>query len=248
VRLSPYLAGLGAALVSAALPCSAQLDLPTRQGLPILTRTDARAMSSLAPGVDWPFIRTINGRQDTRVGWASAVSLMRGLAEGYRPSACYFDNRTHSPKGYWSALERALVRRTCQTRRDRPCLSFTQATCDDDPGDGSRTSGDTIGTVGGRIEFDPATASADEHAVRFDVFLRAEGALDDAASPTALAVLTPRRTGPFAPLPGELVHFTLSEVGTLVAEDWLTADEHGLVHTALVPLATVRREARFTRE
>ena len=223
------------------------LDLPTRSGLPVLTRTNARAMASLSPLVDWPMIRTINGREDTRVGWASAVSLFAGLAETWRPAANYFDDRVHSPKDYWGGVERALVKRTCLARRDRPLLRFDDCTLDDDPGDGTRTSGTTIGTLGARVDFDPLTASASELALRFDVYLRAEGTLDDAPVASGFATLTPRRTGLFAPAPGDVVHFTLLEGETLVDEQWLVADELGLVHAASVPLAKKRRTATFTR-
>jgi hypothetical protein len=224
------------------------LDLPMRSGQPVLARTNARTMALLAPGADWPMIRTINGRQDTRVGWASAVTLYTGLAETWRPSADYFDNRTHSPKGYWSTLERALVKRTCAARRDRPLLCFSACSCDDDPGDGARTSGDTVGTIGGRVDFDALHATASALELDYSVYLRAEGALDDAGVATGFAVLTPRRTGAFAPAPGEVVHFTLSSGSTLVDEHWLTADELGLVHTPPVPLSLTPRTARFVRE
>src|SRR5262249_38575031 len=60
-----------------------------------------------------------------------------------------------------------------------------------------------------------------------------------------MAVLTPRRTAPFAPEPGAAVHFTLTENGMLVAEHLLFADANGLVRTPLVPLALARRHARF---
>ena len=221
------------------------LDLPMRSGLTVLERTNARTMANLAPAVDWPVIRTLNGRADTRVGWASAVGLFAGLDETFRPSASYFDDHTHSSKGYWSPLERTLVQRTCQVRRDRPSLRFSACTLDDDAGNGSRTSGDTIGTLGGRVDYDPETAASAPGWVRFDVFVRDEGALDDAAIARGQAVLTPRRTGSFVPAPGESVYFTLREGADLLEEHWLLADELGLVHTPPVPLSTTRREARF---
>ncbi len=223
------------------------LDLPTRAGLGVLERTAARFMANRAPSVDWPPIRAINGRQDTRVGWASAVSMAAGCAQTFRPAALYFDSRTHSPKGYWGALERALVQRTCQTRRDQPILCFTDSTLDDDIGDGARDSGDAIGAAGAYALHDPLTATTSEHELACDVYLRDEGALDDAPAPSGSAALTPRRTGPFVLAPGEPVSFTLSEGGALLEEHLLCADEHALVHTPPVPLSTLRRRARFER-
>ncbi len=224
------------------------LDLRLRgSGLGLLTRTTARAMAQLDPGEDWPVIRTLDGRNDLRVGWRSALDLHAGLAETWRPAVMYFDERTHSGRGTWTALERKLVQRTCQVRRDRPSLRFSACTLDDDPGDGTRGDGSASGTLNGRVEYDALTAAATPDSVRFDVFLRGQKAPDDAQTSLGYVGLTPRRTGPFAPAPGELVHFTLREGTALVAEHWLTADAHGLVHTPLVPLTLARREARFTR-
>lgn len=223
------------------------LDLATPSGLPILTRTNARAMARLDRQLDWPLIRTLDGRWDERVGWASAVALYEGLAETWRPAAHYFDERVHAGTGDWSALERTLVLRTCRVRRDRPSLHFGAFTLDDEAGDGRRTRGDDVGTLAGRVEYDPATATATSTLARFDVYLRDEGALDDAQASTGFAVLTPRRTGAFAPAPGEAVRFTLLQGSTKIAEHWLTADAYGLVHTPPVPLTTTRRQARFER-
>ena len=223
------------------------LDLPVRSGPGILERTDARFMARLDPAADWPLIRTLDGRGDQRVGWRSAVGLYAALAETWRPAVSYFDERAHGAIGYWSPLERKLVERTCQVRSDRPSLRFTNCTLDADAGDGTRTSGDAIGALNGAVEYDPLTATATPDAVRFDVFLRAQGALDDAQATSALVELTPRRAVPFALAAGELVRFTLREGATLVREHWLSADPYGLVHTPPVPLSRARREARFER-
>jgi pimeloyl-ACP methyl ester carboxylesterase len=223
------------------------LDLLTRTGLPILERTNASFMAARDPSQDWPVVRTINGRSDETVGWMSAVGLYAGLAAAGRPAVHYFDERTHEPDGYWRGVERRLLTRTLQTRRDRPSLRFGNCTLDDDPGDGARTSGDLIGTINGYVDYDPHTAHADETALDFDVYVRNEGALDDAPRPRALATLEPWRTGAFRPVSGEAVHYTLRHGNALVDEHLLFADEFGHVRTPPTPLDTSRRAARFER-
>ena len=223
------------------------LDLPLPSGLGVLERTSSPFMAHLDPARDWPLIRTIDGRQDTRVGWRSAVGLYGALRETWRPAVEYFDERAHAQRGHWSGLERKLVERTCLARLDRPSLCFTSCSLDEDAGDGERTDGDTYGTLAGHVEYDPLTAAASADDVRFDVYLRAQGALDDAKVGAGYAELTPRRTAPFALVPGEGVHFTLHEGADLVDEQWLVADELGFVHTAFVPLSKTRRAARFER-
>jgi alpha/beta hydrolase family protein len=223
------------------------LNLRTLQGPRILERFRARHMANLEPAVDWPVIRTISGRNDETVGWSSSVDLFAGLAEANRPAVHYFDERTHTPLGYWLTLERTLLGRTCKVRRDRPSLRFERCSLDDDPGDGRRTDGDPVGTINGYLEYDPETAAATASGLDFDVYLRDSGVLDDSPSATGWAGLTPRRTGPFALAAGERVRFTLRENGVLVDDHVLQADAHGLVHTPLVPLERTTRRARFER-
>jgi len=222
-------------------------NLPTLDGLPILTRTNALAMSRLDLARDWPLVRTINGRNDGTVGWSSAVELMHGLAEDLRPAVHYWDEREHTPLGYWRDLERTLLKRTFQLRRNRPILRFTQCSFDQDPGDGTRTTGDTIGSINAAVDFDAASATASADALSFEVYLRDAGMLDDAPAASGRAVLTPRRTGPFQPAPGSLVRYELRENGVLVDEHVLPADGLGRVQTPAVPLSRVQRVARFER-
>jgi hypothetical protein len=223
------------------------LDLRTRDGISILERTRAVFMAGHDLSREWPVLRTINGRNDETVGWTSAVGLFAGLAQLGRPAVHYFDERTHNPIGYWRGLERQLLKRTCQTRRDRPTLRFTGCTLDGDPGQGSRTEGDAVGTINGYLDYDPLTASSSADALDFDVYLRDEGALDDAPEARAWAQLGPWRTGPFAPQPGEAVLYTLRAGGRLVDEHLLFADAHGRVRTPPAPLDSTRRAARFER-
>ena len=223
------------------------LGLRMRSGLPVVDRMHASFMANRNLGEDWPVIRTISGRNDETVGWMSAVDLFEGLAAAHRPAIHYFDERTHTPRGYWVSLERTLLRRMTTTRRDRPSLRFERLTLDDDPGNGLKTDGDPIGTINGYVEYDTATARAKPGGLFFDVYLRAEGFLDDAPEATGWARMTPRRMGDFAVASGDRLLFTLREGGVTVDQHVLKADEHGLVHTPFAPLSRTPREAQFER-
>lgn len=224
-----------------------KLDLETRQGLPILERTNAVFMASRDPSQEWPVLRTLSGRHDETVGWMSAVGFMRGLAEIGRPAVHYFDERTHNPNGYWRPLERTLLGRTFRTRRDRPSLSFTACSLDDEPGDGTRMDGDQVGTLNGYVDYDPATASATSNKLEFQVFVRDEGVLDDSPAPRAWAELGPWRTQSFTLAPGEAVLYTLLAGANVVDHHLLFADAWGHVRTPLAPLDTSSRTCRFER-
>ena len=223
------------------------LGLETQSGLSILQRTNASFMAAYEPWRDWPVIRTLNGRNDETVGWMSAVELFEGLSRAARPAVHYFDERTHNPNGYWRDLERALLGRTFQTRRDRPSLRFDDCSLDDDAGNGSRTSGDEVGAINAYVEYDTATASGNETLLEYDVYLRDSGALDDSPSSRGTVKMTPCRTGAFRPEPGEAVHYTLREGNVLKEERLLFADEHGRVRTPAASVQRDHREVRFER-
>jgi hypothetical protein len=224
------------------------LDLAMRSGLSVWLRTNAAYMATRDPGLDWPVIRTISGRMDGTVGWSSFVELAGALQQAGRPAIHYFDDRDHSPRGYWQPLERALLTRTFAIRRDRPQLRFDGCTLDDRIGSGDPLDGDLLGAVGAYVDYDPASASATASELRFDVALREEGALDDAPAPNGWARLVPRRTAPFVLGAQDMVHFQLWQGALLRDEHWLVPDADGLVTTPLVPVSLYSREARFVRE
>jgi hypothetical protein len=223
-----------------------ELDLSTDSGLGILERTDAAFLASLDPAREWPLIRTLNGRNDPVVGWRSAPRLFAGLAAAHRPAVHYFDLSDHSPFGYWQPLERSLLARTCSTRRDRPALRFEECSLDDDPGDGDPLLGDPVGTINGYVDYDPRTVRTGPDFAEFDVYLRANGRLDDAPAEAGRARLTPRRLGASVAA-GDAVRYTLRAGALLLDEELLFPDQHGLVHTPLAPLAQEPRCARFER-
>lgn len=223
------------------------LDLPMRSGLSVWLRTNGAYMATMDPALDWPVVRTISGRLDETVGWSSFVELAGGMKAAKRPAVHYFDDRDHSPRGYWHDLERPLLNRTFAIRRDRPLLRFDDCTLDQRIGNGDRLDGDLIGTVGGYVEYDAATAARSATALDFDVFLRAQGTLDDSPAANAWVRLTPRRTGPFALGSQDLVRFRLEEGTLLRDEHWLAPDENGLVTTPLAPVSLTARHASFTR-
>ena len=219
-------------------------------GLRIFDRMNVSVVAPFPADAPGPVIRTINGRNDMTVGWSSAPALYRALAETQQPAVHYFDDRSHNPFGYWMDAEEDLLERTFATRRNLPSLHFGGLTIDDNPGTGSATEGDLIGCLSCYVDYDPQTAFSDSQSCRFDVFLRNQGALDDAPLDRAHVVLTPGRTGPFSPEPGTPVLFTLTEgpePGVLVDTQILLTDGNGRVHTGEVEVTITPRKAVFAR-
>jgi len=233
-------------LGSTALNLTIAAGVPSA-GLRTYDRLNAGARPPFPPGAPGPVIRTINGRNDTTVGWSSAPTLYNALAAVHQPAVHYFDERSHNPFGFWRGAERALLARTFSTHRDRPSLHFSGLTLDDNAGSGPSTAGDPVGCLNCYVDYDLETAVSDVLSCQFDVYLRNEGALDDAPAATAQVVLTPGRTGSFALQPGTAVMFTLSEGTALIDSQVLIADGNGRIHTSPVQVSLARRRARFER-
>jgi hypothetical protein len=221
-------------------------NLYTDTGMPVFERLDATTVSQFNPSAKWPFIRTINGRNDPVVGWASTWNLFEGLSTASRPACHYFDESHHGPDGFWvDNLQDELVRRTFNHRSDLPSLRFSDFTLDSDPGDGDPTQGTLIGNLGGSVEFNPNSCTENAGQLVFDVSLRAEGAADDASQSGSRVRLTPRPAGDFQPGPGEFLRYTLRDTGELVDEHLLFPDSRGLFTTPPAPILTRSRKARF---
>jgi hypothetical protein len=125
-------------------------------------------------------------------------------------------------------------------------LRFDECSLDDDPGDGDPLDGDPIGTVNGYVDYDPRTVRVGSDFAEFDVYLRANGRLDDAPEQSGRARLTPRRLGASV-ISGDAVRYTLRAGAMLLGEELLFPDQHGLVHAPFAPLAAEPRVARFER-
>ena len=221
-------------------------NLPTDNGIPVFDRLNTSTFTQFNPSTRWPFIRTISGRNDSVVGWFSTWNLYAGLTVAGRSAAHYFDQSEHGPDGFWiENLQNDLIGRTFEHRSDIPSLAFSDFTLDGNPGDGQPSDGDAIGNLGGSIEFNPETATETSSQLAFDVYLRSEGAADDAQQSGSRVRLTPRAAGNFQPDSNQFIRFTLRDSGELVDEHLLFPDAKGLFTTPPSPILTQPRVARF---
>lgn len=220
-------------------------DLVLPGGMAAYDRANASFMARRNLAEDWPFVRTLNGRNDETVGWLATWNFFEAMREARRPAVHYFDDHIHGPNGHWRPLHDTLLRRTFATRLDRPMLRFSDFSLDQSHGDGARHSGDLIGAINASIDYDPETARREGSRLSFDVFLRGGEDMDATAAPFGTVRLTPRRFGEPRLPAGSLVRYTLSEGLELKDERLLLADEHGLVETPPTPVTHTPRTARF---
>jgi len=139
--------------VPANLPCSA--------GLPVYELLDHGAMASRIEPQAVPPLFGFNGKNDTTVGWAEKVGFYEAMRQARQGGCFFFDSRSHlSGIPAWVNMQDETYLFRFTTKRSFPALSNCSA--DDDPGDGTATSGDSIGTVNGFVEWDTSLVDLPE--------------------------------------------------------------------------------------
>lgn len=138
------------------------------------------------------------GRADAVTGWTEKPAFFRAARWNQQPIRFYWDTRSHSTSGAWSSLEARLFQEMLDVRLDRPVPVMTTPGLDDDPGDGGRFSGDTIGTIGGYVTYDAKTVTESAAKVSFVCRLRDDASRRDHAKvASAFVDMTLRRLNLF---------------------------------------------------
>lgn len=178
-------------------------NLLAEGGEPVYDELDDGVLAARLAAVSMPPMIAFNGRNDTVVGWAEKIGFYAAMQTHRHGGAFFFDQRRHDGSGaVWGPQQN--VRTLYRYRTDRSYPALTNADCDDDPGNGSLASGDTLGTINGHLDWD--TAMTDE-LDGWGCVLRTR----DLASTSGLVLgpdsarvdVTPRRLQRFAPIPGE---------------------------------------------
>lgn len=172
------------------------------------------------------------GRADTVTGWSEKPAFMRAARDAKQPMRFYWDLRSHTTTDAWTPLEPALFDEMLAVRLDRPYPTFSSPRIDDDAGDGNRLVGRAIGTIGGYIDFDPASVVETSTKVEFDFGLRNDTTrLDNAKVSSVLVDLTLRRVTKM-PLRGDTIYTVRTYDKTtqaLLEERLTTLDASGLL-------------------
>lgn len=95
------------------------------------------------------------GRADTVVGWPEKVAYASAMQTHRIGGALFWDTRRHfdDPNTVpWKPTQTA--RRMHAFRLDRSFPALSRCSADDDMGDGSPASGDSMGTINGRLDWD----------------------------------------------------------------------------------------------
>ncbi|MBX7108731.1 MAG: hypothetical protein K1X61_08810 [Chitinophagales bacterium] len=147
---------------------------------------------------DLPPIYAINGKMDSTVGWTEKTvyydSVTANAAGGYY----FWDQRSHgAAEGFWTIENFDLFR----YRRNCSYPAFSKNSLDEDPGNGSRTSGELYGSVNGSLDW-TADVSDSINSWTVRCFVRNLYGADSQLvvyPESALVSVTPRRLQQFHP-------------------------------------------------
>ncbi|MBI1796986.1 MAG: T9SS type A sorting domain-containing protein [Candidatus Eisenbacteria bacterium] len=213
-------------------------DLPTDDGTLVFNRLNAGFLARQLANRYVPPIIAFNGRNDVIVGWAEKPIFYGVMRDTRAGGQFYWDTRTHwsSETAAWKPMFDYMYIYRYRSDRSFPALSNCSA--DNNAGNGMATSGDSVGTINGYVEWDPTVI---DDANRWQVSLHSRtlqtlwGALPP---PDSMTVdVTPRRLQSFVVTP--LGAYTWSERnvgGVLVATGRVLADVNGIITVPGVPV------------
>jgi len=224
-------------------------DLPSSEGWPIFDALNDGFMVHAKRSMSLPPIIAFNGRWDTTVGWAEKIPFYGAVRDAQESACFYWDPRDHlgSATAAWAPLQNPSYLHRFRTNLSFPALSHCSA--DNDPGDGTVASGDSVGCINGYVQWD--TLFVDQaDAWQTTLSLRDLPMLSGTAvSPESLtADVTPRRTQAFRPAANTVCSYEVVRVanGTLVMKGIATSDSLGLVTVPAVKIYRSGSRLRLT--
>jgi pimeloyl-ACP methyl ester carboxylesterase len=208
-------------------------NLPGSEGLPIYVQMndDSLAARTEQRGAVW----TVNfsGRHDETVGWKEKLGYFESMRVHRQGHTEYWDNRDHGgiaiPGGMAPNLNLQYLYRF---RSTLSWPAFSNCSADNVVGDGTAASGDSLGTINGYMEWNPAvTDNNDAWAVALST--RGLSTLwGPLPAPESLTVdVTPRRLQHFHPSVGAAIDWTARRASdnALVQTGTVNVDALGLV-------------------
>ena len=222
-------------------------NLPASDGGSIYQRLNDGWVAGTMRPVAVPPIIAFNGRNDVTVGWAEKIAFYHDMAAARQGSYFFWDTRDHlnNSNAAWTPTQDVRYIYRFRTNRSFPALS--SCSVDNNPGDGSLASGDSVGCINGWVEWDTTLVDRPD---RWETRLwtrdlpQLQGWV---SGPDSVTVdVTPRRLQQFVVVDGATYHYTVvrSSDGAVVQDGTLSPDES---HLLTVPQARVYRGGTVVR-
>jgi hypothetical protein len=217
-------------------------NLPTSEGSPVYAEMNDDSLAAFAARGGAAFLVNFAGRHDFTVGWAEKRGFYSAMETNRQGGIQYWDNRDHGGATYPGALAPMFdLHYLYRFRSNLSWPAFSRCSTDGNPGDFTATTGDSVGTLNGYLDWDPALVDS---SLQWQVVLRTRGLSTlwgPLPAPESLKVdVTPRRVQRFKPAPGLAVTWTATRLadGAKVQSGTVNVDALGLV---TVPAVRVDR-------
>lgn len=218
------------------------VDLPTIEGVPVFDWMDGRSLAQRYRRRGSAPIIAFAGRQDVIVSWEEKPRLFEALQANQAGETWFWDNREHSVPSWQVTWEPEMLdeQQLYRYRLDLSYPALSNCTADSDPGDGSPTSGDIVGTMNGFVQWDEELVDTRD---RWEVVLRPHTLHTrdgDLQPPSAIATdVTPRRLQKFLVTDRTSYRYTVEDVvtGEPLASGVLNCDGEYLLTVPQVPVS-----------
>lgn len=183
------------------------LDPITGESLSIYETLDAKTLLHVEEDLSLPLIFDVHGKKDVTVAWSSKIIDWFDSLEANRTGGVfYWDQRTHGGDGK-NFLPEETTPDFFRYRTDKAYPAFSYCSINQDPGNGSVTSGDKYGAYNGYLDWeDNITDNTCDFTV--NVFLKnfyVGGVLDGEQYNTCKTDISFRRLQNFQPNAGQTI-------------------------------------------
>ena len=148
---SGFNTGMGLRDVADRLWGTVGTNLPFARGGNTYDWLDGSWVAAHTGAVALPPVIAFNGKNDTALGWAEKIPFYAAMDAARQGGMFFWDPREHLNNGTaaWTPMQNPFYLYRFRTNKSFPAISRCSA--DDDPGDGSPTVGDSVGTVHGFV-------------------------------------------------------------------------------------------------
>lgn len=187
-------------------------DLPSDDGIPVYERLNAAIMAGRLGTREAAPILSFSGRADTTMGWPEKVSFYAATEANRLGGVHIWDQRAHGGPGGMDPM--GSLSELFRYRLDRSWPAFSNASCNQDPGNGDPAVGDSIGSINGFMDWD--TSSVADYVDRWEVVLGTrpiETRGGTWPAPESVTVdVTPRRLRNFVVTPGQTLEWNVKRL------------------------------------
>jgi hypothetical protein len=209
-----------------------EADLPTSDGPGVYQQLNDGFLASQLEASGVPPVIAFSGKNDVIVGWAEKIGFYQAMQQHRQGGTFFWDERTHVGTNYctWSPMQDVKYLYRFRTNRSYPAVFNCSANFN--PGLGSPTSGDSVGTINGYVEWDTVLVDQPD---RWETTLSLRdlaGKWKTYPAPESVTInLTPRRLQSFPIVPYGLYAWNVRRTsdGAIVQSGMEQADSLGLL-------------------